>query len=794
MIYVRRPYLSTKGRDERIDMLAGGKHSSTSYLYAGVFYNENERYMKNVAKYFNLLIKGDTATARNELEKMLTMVDYEIKGKAIYDRSAVLEKKRLFPLFDGSRGLSFLRKDERRKGEGRVNILELKVRPPSDLDKVKGLAFLKLKGYTLTSKMDRELEWQARETLLNEWIKLTDNDGVKKYLEEVREVYGELREIFITGQCVQAINRLAFYLFPIELNSFNNAVMISRASLYERRKPASELWDELYAEFKECRMLDELEYVLKKREKDLNYLKEFLVRAMSEETLKLLRGDWKEIVKKFLKGESDKVVGVFVGKERDQNPPSLSYGEYIVPAKPLRITVYAESGFKLGKMGAKNVAELLKRYVEDFLRNKYLGDVNVEIELGSEPLESLFYNEDCFKLIRGDSGDLPEIRRKDTIDLLHGLNYFATRLLRLAENTKDEAKNELESMILLLNTELEENDGRYPLWPVVRFVYNYYGVPVQTITKRAIRAMGDLKSRNATLKNLFISLYKDFKVLRFRASGFKLPQNTTVYAIVERTSPLFFYDRSKPEEKGSCHRLYEIYRIDINNGGDEAIVTIRVEDKVIEIHGTERASALEEWLYRKLDERGSRFCFITPHRESRLHEIYDNLLNADERGRSLVIVYKELKTAYFPESKESDCYIIYTQEVEKLFEGLGIQLPEEDKDKAVLAVKPAHPKSMEEYEIYHPSLQLFFAERVGWERDEVYSEKKSLFILTILALSMFESESFITPYSKLDLQMKEKNYYLTILRDHKEFKAPLKSVIYEALGFLENVPGKATSE
>lgn len=792
-----RPYISSKRRDSRINLFAAGEYISPSFLYAGIFYNEDREYMENVAKYFNLLIRGEAERARRELENMLTTVGYRIGGRAVYEKSAVLGKKRLFPVFDGSNGLSFKRIGGKKGREWRIRVRELRVRSPSDIDKVGGLAFLRVRNLE-ADEIDRELEWQIRETILHEWIRLADNGEVKKYLEEVREAYDIIREIFITGHCVQPISKLAFYLLPIELSLFNKAVIISKASLYERRKPVGELWDELMAKFDECKILDDLEFLLREHNKDLSYLRKLLERAMSKDMLDLLRDDWTKFVKKIVKGGSGKIGGVFVGKvEEEQEAPSLSYGEYIVPAKPLRITVYAETGFELDGRGAGEVVESLRKAVEDFLERGRLGAIRAEVEMSDKPLESLFCDANCIKIIRGDAGDLPEIKRKDAISLLHGLSCFAKELLRLAEDVKDERKSELDAIILLLNTELEENEGRYPLWPAVKFIYNYYGIPVQTVTKRALRALMDKDTsiRDAVLKNLFISLYKDSKVLRFRASGFRLPQRATIYAVVERTSPAFFYDRSKPGEKeGRSHGLYEIYRIDVENAGDEALVTVRVEDKVIEIYGTERALALEEWLRGKLNEKESRFCFITPHRGSRLHEIYDYVLSAADRSRSLVVVYRELKTAYFPQGRESDCYIIYTQEVEKLLEGLGIKLSDEDKKSAVLAVKPAHPKSMEGYEIYHPALQLFFAERVGWERDEVYSEKKSLFMLTILALSMFESESFITPYSKLDLQAKEKNYYLSILRDQKDFKVPLKPVLYEMLGYLETVPGRAEGQ
>lgn len=95
-------------------------------------------------------------------------------------------------------------------------------------------------------------------------------------------------------------------------------------------------------------------------------------------------------------------------------------------------------------------------------------------------------------------------------------------------------------------------------------------------------------------------------------------------------------------------------------------------------------------------------------------------------------------------------------------------------------------------ELYHPSLQLFFTERIGWERDETYSERKDLFIFTVLALSMFESESFQTPYSKLDIWEKTRDIHLAIQRDHKEYIFALIPTLYEMINFIKDMPRPPT--
>jgi hypothetical protein len=90
---------------------------------------------------------------------------------------------------------------------------------------------------------------------------------------------------------------------------------------------------------------------------------------------------------------------------------------------------------------------------------------------------------------------------------------------------------------------------------------------------------------------------------------------------------------------------------------------------------------------------------------------------------------------------------------------------------------------------YHSALQVFSTKGPGWEREEVYSEKKNLFLFSVLSLSLYESESFITPYSKLDLWQKKKTVYLSIKRNNnREYKMPLNTVLYEMLYLLGKVP------
>ncbi|MFN3813983.1 MAG: hypothetical protein ACK4SM_05110, partial [Aquificaceae bacterium] len=226
----------------------------------------------------------------------------------------------------------------------------------------------------------------------------------------------------------------------------------------------------------------------------------------------------------------------------------------------------------------------------------------------------------------------------------------------------------------------------------------------------------------------------------------------------------------------------EVYKITIENEKAQ----IELESKVFELQGM-RELGIEKFIREHKDNKNVKFCLITALKDSKLNKFYESF---SEDNKFLLVRYAELKTAYFSEKTEQHCFIVYTQEMAKLAKSLGIQM---DKDVAAIALKPAHAKGFED-EMYHPALQLFFTEKVGWERDEVYSEKKSLFIFTVLALSMYESESYNTPFSKLNVRSKERNYYLTVNRKDMNYMFPMQSVLYEMLMFAQVRPGKGGIE
>ncbi len=764
-----------KEEDERLNAFAKGEHYGSNFIYAGLFYNNEQDYMQSIANLVHRLVKRKDVRA--EYSRFLSE-GKPIEGQALYSTQEIKGWIKPWSIFKNTQTASF----SRFAPNSRFNIYELKTFSSSEMDDRAGLVFLKVRGYE-DVEFGREIEWKAKKDLMDEWIRLTDNQNVKSYLQEVREIYRLLEEALPDSYYKLPASRIAYYLFPIELRSFEGMVIVSKASLYKRRdETRQEFWKKILEEFESTednkRAKKDLEYVLEEKGKELSYLEEVLKKALSQEHLNLLRRDWKEFLRKCLRGKSDKLSALFAGKVQEKNPPWVSFGTYFVPSVELELFVYAEKGFDVDGMSAEDVVKIVNK---EFSKFRFLGNAKIKLNEKVMAIEELFGGGDLFKLIKGDNLQNSRLKREDSVNLTYSLCYFSTRISSLIAEIKDgKHKNKFTGILLILNTEFEESE-RYALWDVVSFIYDYFGVPVQTLTKRSLRVIikGKEKQRESVIKNIAISLYKDSKVLEIGFDGFSLPREVTVYAIVEKPSPRFFY-RWGELNGGARHYLYEIYKISIQ--GKKA--QIGLENKFFELQGM-RELGIERWIEEKKSYQNTKFCFITASKESKLVELYSKFSTPKEEHKFLLIRYDELKTAYFSEKTEQHCFIVYTQEMRKLMERLAIAM---ERDMAAIALKPAHAKSIED-EMYHPSLQLFFTERVGWERDDVYSERKNLFIFTVLALSMYESESFITPFSKLSIWSKERNYYLTVKRKDMDYRFPLKPVLYEMLMFTQERPG-----
>lgn len=770
---------------ECVEMFAKGSYfSSNNYIYGGLFWSGEEDYARNWSILIHRLLdrkKKDLKALREEMANFLRNPNYQLKGIARYERDRVVWM-RGFRALKGSERFEF---DRFQKGK-KFNLVVGRV-AGQELDKRSGLVFLKLVGEDGT-QVSKEKIWEGRKKVLRTWESLTDNPKIKEELSRVREFIQILENYMPPNIKSNPLYlKLVGYVAPFDFKGFSDSLLVGRARLFWKRKTAEELVEELKSDEP---LWNDLLYALGKElynTEDEEVAKqkflEFLKKWENEEFLKELRKDWKETLKKLLKGERDDLLATFVRK--DQQEGKLTYGTFFAPSKKIMLYIFYERGLE-GKLkdfeeGFKNALRLAKNFVG-----------NAEIELAKEPrpIEEIIPNLEKLKRL-----DLDNLKHEDSLDLLFSLIYFACRIKNLKAIV--EKKKSLVGALLLLNTDVREANGGYGFWDYFSFVYDFFGIPVQTLNKETIKVISnpkpnkdEIKHINSVFKNLFISLLKDYKGLSFEFEGFELPKKLNIYLILEKPSTGFCYQRSNPDAKPYRHFLYEIYSLKVEGNKAE----VEVEDKTILLTGglDSEKDRLRRWIEDKVSLGDVRFCFITAGKweDSYLEEIVAQSQEREKiKQKSLFVEYSELPTAYISERAEEDCFVIYTTEFERLKERLKIK---DDRLSTAIAIKPVSVKK-EDFKLdgehfYHSALQVFSTKGPGWEREEVYSEKKNLFLFSVLSLSLYESESFITPYSKLDLWQRKKTVYLSIRRKNWEYRIPLNTVLYEMLYLLGKVP------
>ncbi|MFZ8860487.1 MAG: hypothetical protein ACO2PP_08310, partial [Thermocrinis sp.] len=769
---------------ECIEMFAKGFYfPSNDYIYGGLFWTGKEDYARNWSILIYWLLKQeksspeDLKAIRDEMAKFLQDPNYQLKGVARYEKDRVVWM-RGFRALKGSKMFEF----DRFQKDKKFSLLVGRV-AGQELDKRSGLVFLKLVGEDGT-QVSREKIWEGRKKVLQAWESLTDNLKIKEELSRVREFIQILEEYMAPNIKSDPLYlKLVGYVAPFEFKGFSDSLLVSRARLFWKRKTAEELIEELKSDenlWKDLlyALMKEL-YKTENQEIAKQQFLEFLKKWESEEFLKELRKDWKETLKKLLKGERKDLLATFVRK--DQEEGKLTYGTFFAPSRKIKLYIFYERDLEKKledfKEGFKNALSLAKNFVG-----------NPEIELEEPiPIDEIIPNLEKLKKL-----DLDNLKHQDSLDLLFSLLYFACRIKNLKADMEKE-KN-LVGALLLLNTDVREENGGYDFWEYFRFVYDFFGIPVQTLNKQTIEVLSnpnpDKKQITSIFKNLFVSLLKDYKGLSFEFEGFELPQKLNIYLILEKPSTGFCYQKDNRDAKPYRHFLYEIYSLKVEENKAE----VEVEDKIILLTGglDFEKDRLRRWIEDKVSFEDVRFCFITAGKweNSYLEEIVAQSQESEKiKQKSLFVEYSELPTAYISEGAEKDCFVIYTTEFEKLKERLKIK---DDKLSTAIAIKPFGVKNkdfmLDVDWFYHSALQVFSTKGPGWEREEVYSEKKNLFLLSVLSLSLYESESFSTPYSKLDLWQKKKTVYLNITRNHHEYKIPLNSALYEMLYLLGKIP------
>ncbi|SNZ13549.1 hypothetical protein [Hydrogenobacter hydrogenophilus] len=771
--------LSAREKLECMEFFSKGLTPSKNFVYAGFFYPVEDNLREGLAILLDKLIKNpkDWQTLQKEFNEFIEKKEYKLKGQAIYLKDKVLWYKPR-ELFKKDRNAFFYRQ----RKDKYMHIRAGEVSTYGKFSKSSGLVFLRLitPPETGEEKLSKEKVWELRKTLLRLWKDLTNDNEVKSYLHAVISFSERLESDLAPGDFKSPpISKLLSCLAPFDFSTFENAILLSRARLFRREKTPDELLQEIERYSKS--LWEDVKYAIEEK-----LLKDLLNKACDEKFLERLRRDWKEVLKELLKGgRKDKTVGVFVQKGQ-QVEGKLSYGVFSIPEKEVEVFVFYEKSLEEKLEGFKKGFE---KAIEEY--QKFTGGIKLSINKKFS-LDHLIPHFEELKKIDYSKGELGLHESKI---LLFDLLYFIARLKGFVELSKERKKPH--AILLLLDTDVREANGSYPFWDHFSLAYDFFSLPVQTLNKQTINNFvkygeGKVSGIQGIYKNLFISLMKDLKSLEFDFEDFKVPEELTVYVILEKPSAGFCYERFNPNnQKVFRHYLYEAYLVHIKGSK----VRIEIDDKFIVLAGGvdfERDRIIK-WIEDRVGNN-KRFCFITASKkeESFINDIISRSSQEERiRKQSIFVEYDEIPIAYISEKASEDCFVIYTSEFENLKKELKINT---QKHTVSIALKPADPKNNDQLSLngewfYHSALQVFSTEGPGWEKDEVYMEKKSLFLLTILALSQYESESFQTPYAKLELWQKKKNLYIKLRRSHGDYTMGLSGILYELLYLASKIPG-----
>jgi hypothetical protein len=766
------------------------------FIHAGLFWFGEGAYANNLSVIVRELIDTKKSERYKELwEKFAEALEkphVKLEGEARYDLKKVLrhnpwryEQKELrFPRYwEGKRFPVVFGK----VGKGGV-------------DRRSGLIFVRLLGIE-AGEVTRQKIWEARKRVVEIWQDLTEEQEVRDYLYSVHR-FIEICEAGLPSGFVNEwpyILRALGYIAPFEFKDFEGAFLLSRAGLFERQITPDEvvkrLQEEKRPQEEKSGLWKDLRYRYEKQGLQQEEFLQPFYRVYHKEFLEILRKDWRNTLKKIEEGKApDKAIAVFIEKEKEPVLAQVGYGTFLVPKKKITLYLFYEKSLEQQLEDFKKGFSLLHREVG----RRFLKGIEIEIE-AIHPIDRLIYNLNHINeaLKNTSSG---HIKHADSIEIVFSLLNFACRVQSLRRIRKVE--NRSPGVIMLLNTDIREENGGYAIWDYFSFVYEFFGLPVQTLNRSTIEKIANCKDPEEArklqgiYKNLIISLLKDSKALEFDFTGFELPEDLEVYAFLEKPSVRFCYKRGQykqeeKEQKPLRHFLYEIYLLRIT--GKKASIDLGYKT----IFFTGGLNYEKDYLLREIQEKARsekvRFCFITAGswEDSPLYQAIHHAERSDEiRKKSIFVEYSEFPTAYITEKVQEECMVIYSSEFRALRERLRVS---NDRLTTAIALKPAEVKGRfelvgDEGQFYHSHLQVFSTETPGWEKETFYAQKKNLFLFTILALSLYESESFQTPYSKLGLWQKKKTLYLSLRRNNYEYIMPLNAILYEMLYFINKLP------
>jgi len=758
------------------------------FIHAGLFWFGERAYANNLSVIVRELIDTKKSERYKELrEKFAEALEkphVKLEGEARYDVKEVLWHN---PWRYEQKELSFPRY---REGK-RFPVVFGKV-GKGGVDRRSGLIFVRLLGIE-AGEVTRQKIWEARKRVVELWRDLTEVQEVRDYLDGVHR-FIEICEAGLPDD--NFVNdwpyllRALGYIAPFEFKDFEGAFLLSRAGLFERKITPDEVVKRLQEE--KDGLWEDLEYRYQKR----GYTREEFLRpfyqAYNKDFLEILRKDWRNTLKKIEEGKAPgKAIAVFVEKEKEPALAQVGYGTFLVPKKKITLYLFYEESLKQQLEDFKKGFLLLHREVG----RRFLKGIEIEIE-AIHPIDRLIYNLNHINEVLKNPPSGP-IKHADSIEVVFSLLNFACRVQSLRRIRKVE--NRSPGVIMLLNADIRDENGGYAIWDYFSFVYEFFGLPVQTLNRSTIEKIAKCKDPaearelQGIYKNLIISLLKDSKALEFDFSGFELPEDMEVYTFLEKPSAGFCYKRGEKEQKPLRHFLYEIYLLRVT--GKKASIDLYYKTILL----TGGLNYEKDYLLREIQEKARsekvRFCFITAGswEDSPLHQAIHHAERSDEiRKKSIFVEYSEFPTAYITEKVQEECMVIYSSEFKTLRERLRVS---NDKLTTAIALKPAEVKGRFELvedggQFYHSHLQVFSTEAPGWEKETFYIQKKNLFLFTILALSLYESESFQTPYSKLGLWQKKKTLYISLRRNNYEYIMPLNAILYEMLYFVNKLPLK----
>jgi len=786
---------------ERLSLFVSAQPMERDFIHAGLFWFGEETYASNLSVIVRELIDTKKSERYKELrEKFAEVLEkphVKLEGEARYDVKEVLRHN---PWRYEQKELSFPRY---REGK-RFPVVFGKV-GKGGVDRRSGLIFVRLLGID-AGEVTRQKIWEARKKMVEIWQELTEVQEVRDYLYSVHR-FIDICEARLPSGFVNEwpyLLRALGYIAPFEFKDFEGVFLLSRAGLFERQITPDEVVKRLQEE--KGGLWKDLRYQHEEQGRQQEEFLQPFYQVYHKDFLEILRKDWRNTLKKIEEGKAPrKAIAVFVEKEKEPALAQVGYGTFLVPKKKITLYLFYEESLEQQLEDFKKGFLLLHREVG----RRFLKDIEIEIE-ATHPIDRLVYNlNDINKVLKNpSSGPIKHedsevlknpssgpIKHKDSIEIVFSLLNFACRVQSLRRIRKVE--NRSPGVIMLLNTDIREENGGYAVWDYFSFVYEFFGLPVQTLNRSTIEKIANCKDPEEArklqgiYKNLIISLLKDSKALEFDFTGFELPEDMEVYTFLEKPSTGFCYKRGEKEQKPLRHFLYEIYLLRVT--GKKASIDLDYKT----ILPTGGLNYEKDYLLREIQDKARsekvRFCFITASswEDSPLCQAIDHADRSGEiRKKSVFVEYSEFPTAYITEKVQEECMVIYSSEFRTLQQRLEVS---NDKFTTAIALKPAEVKGRfelvgDEGQFYHSHLQVFSTETPGWEKETFYAQKKNLFLFTILALSLYESESFQTPYSKLGLWQKKKTLYLSLRRNNYEYIMPLNAILYEMLYFINKLP------